>query len=310
MPKFPETFYDFQRQFATDDACFAYVADLRWPGGFKCVNCGGKTAYARPERKAVQCTKCRSYASITAGTVMEKSHIPICKWLLAAWMLVSSKGGIAAIELARQIGVSDETAHTMLHKLRHAMVDPDRSQLNGVVEVDETYIGAPHSGPRGRGALGKVIVVGAIEAGTGRPIKRLRLRAIEDAKGSTLELFVRDAVALGSTVETDGNPAYNRLSKIGYKHAPISTAWGAEQDDVLPALHVAFSNLKSWIRGTLHGSFSAKHLQAYLNEFVFRFNRRKNLAAAFARILGLAGEVGTLTYADIYSDAPPHRNPL
>jgi transposase-like protein len=233
---------------------------------------------------------------------MHKSKVSPRAWLWAAWLVVSSKGGISALELSRQLGLSYETAFTMLHKLRRAMVAPDREPLRGTVEVDETYVGGPQSGPRGRGALGKTLVVGAVEC-RGRVPKRIRLRVVKTADRATLHAFVRDVVEPGSTMVTDGHQGYDELGGYGHREQVVGRK-GVTKEDVLPSFHMAIGNLKAWLNGTHHGAVTAKHLQAYLDEFAFRYNRRRNLGAAFQRLLGLVPQVGTLTYEALYAETP------
>ncbi len=242
---------------------------------------------------------------MTAGTVMANTKIPLCAWLTAAWLMVTSKGGHSASELERQIGVSHETAFTMLHKLRHAMVAPERTPLRGRVEVDESYVGGPEPGRPGRGAETKMVIVGAVEDRGDRERERragrVRFRLIENVSAANLHEFVRDVVEPGSTLVTDGAKAYASIG--GYRHA-VSPSTGK----ALRHYHIAVSNLKAWLKGTHHGRVEVKHFQAYLNEFAFRYNRRHNLAAAFQTMLGLSGKVGTFTYDDIYADVPAHPN--
>jgi len=227
---------------------------------------------------------------------MANTKVPLCSWLWAAWLVVSSKGGHSAKELARQIGVTYETAFTMLHRLRHAMVSPDRTLLSGAVEVDESFFG-PH------GDSEQVTIVGAVEVRDRGPA-RCRFRVVDEADAESLKGFIREMIEPGSTVVTDGATMYKGLE--GYRHEVQIAGKGYARKEVLPNYHIAVSNLRSWLQGTHHGAVSAKHLQAYLNEFCFRYNRRGNLAAAFQTLLGLVPKVGMLGYASLYGDSPPH----
>lgn len=301
-PAFPHTLLEFQDRFGTEEACHAYLVECRWPDGFRCQKCGQDRSYARKDRRATECAGCGRLSSVTAGTVLHKSKVSLRAWLWAAWLLVSSKGGISALELSRQLGLSYETAFTMLHKLRRAMVAPDREPLRGRIEMDETYVGGPQSGPRGRGALGKTLVVGAVEC-RGKVPRRIRLRVIERADRATLHAFAREVVEPGSTLVTDGHQGYDELR--GYRHRrQIVGQDGVTKEEVLPRFHMAIGNLKAWLTGTHHGAITARHLQAYLDEFAFRYNRRRNLGAAFQRLLGLVPQVGTLTYEALYAGTP------
>lgn len=294
---FPSTVLEFQERFSTEQAARDYLRDCRWPEGFRCPRCAAARAYPRSDRRAMECASCGRITSVTAGTIMADSKVPLRAWLWAAWLMVTSKRGLSASELARQVGVTVETAFAMLHKLRKAMIAPDRQMLRGRVEVDETYVGGPEPGPRGRGAFGKALVVGAVEVRAKAP-GRIRLRCVAQADALHLHKFVRETVEEGATLVTDGWPGYDGL--YGYRRVEQIEGDGKSPDEVLACFHLAISNMKAWLKGTHHGRVERGHLQAYLEEFTFRFNRRGNLGAAFQRLLGLASQVGTLTYDDIY----------
>lgn len=295
---FPATVLAFQDRFSSELAAREYLRDCRWPDGFRCPRCGAAGAYPRSDRPAMECASCGRVTSVTAGTIMSGSKLPLRAWLWAAWMMVTSKRGLSALELSRQIGVTVETAFTVLHKLRRAMVAPDREKLRGRVEVDETYIGGAKPGPPGRGAEGKVLVVGAVEVRDEAP-GRIRLRCIEQADALNLHKFIRETVEEDSTLVTDGWRGYNGL--YGYRQVREVEGEGRHADDVLSCFHMAISNMKAWLKGTHHGRVEREHLQSYLEEFSFRFNRRGNLGAAFQRLLGLSSKIGTVTYDDIYA---------
>jgi transposase-like protein len=223
--------------------------------------------------------------------------------------MATDKRGLSAVYLQEQLKINRyETAFNMLHKLRAAMVNPDRTPLRGVVEVDEFYVGGPEAGRPGRGAKDKAIVVVAVEVREGRP-SRARFRVIPRIARVPLYGFIGETIELGSTVVTDGNPVYDTLTVSGYPRKMLSTAYGDDPDAVLPHLHTAVSNLKTWLMGTHHGAVSKKHLQAYLNEFAFRYNRRGNLQAAFQTILGLSSRVEGPTYEGLYTGTFEHKNP-
>jgi transposase-like protein len=298
--------------FRDERDCFDFIVRSRWPEeGFRCPSCHGSAAFSPSGRLVLVCARCKHIQSATAGTVMHRSRLPLRTWLLAAWLMVTDKRGISSIQLERQLGVSHEAAFGMLHKLRAAMVAPDREGLRGRVEVDETYIGGPEPGKGGRGALGKEMVIGAVEVREGtragkavtRP-GRLRLRQIDGATARNLLGFVRDSVDPGATVVTDGLLTYRVVKEHGYSHDVEMHTFHRPQSEVLKHLHLAFSNLKTWLRGTHHGAVSDKHLQAYLNEFAFRFNRRDNLNAAFQTVLGLTGKVARPTQDGLYATGP------
>jgi transposase-like protein len=240
---------------------------------------------------------------------MHRSKQPLCLWLLAAYLVVTDKRGISAVQLQKQLGIGRyETAFNMLHKLRAAMVNPDRESLRGTVEVDETYIGGPVIGKHGRGTT-KALVIGAVELQNDRPV-RVRFNKIPSASAANVLKFVTDTVERGSEVITDGSPSYNGLYEKGYVQRVQSTRMlGDDPDKVLPNFHRAVSNMKTWLLGTHHGAVSQKHLQAYLNEFAFRYNRRRNLQAAFQTILGLTPKSEGPTYKGLYEGTYEHKNP-
>lgn len=298
-PAFPTSILDFQSRFATDTACYEFLRQSRWPDGFKCPKCDNGTAYDRADRWGVECAKCGRCTSVTAGTVMHKTHTPIRVWMWAAWLMVTSKRGVSALELQRQLGLKTyATAFQMLHKLRAAMVAPDRSKLRGVVEVDESYIGGVEKGKPGRGAVTKSLIVGAVECRDGKP-GRLRLRVIDAPTTAELHRFIYESTDDGTTIQTDGSPSYPGLEDRTHV-VQMAGREGLTQDDVLPCYHLAISNLKALLLGTHHGAVKAKHLQSYLNEFAFRFNRRNNLQAAFQTLLGLSSKSVGPTYRSLH----------
>lgn len=285
---YPKSIIEFQRTFQTERDCIDYLFKSRWPDGFICPQCGDTEFYYIEKRRTFQCKRNRHQVSLTAGTVMHGTRMPILYWFWAAYILTTETPGISALQLQRQLGMKYyEAAYTILQKLRSSMVRHDRDRIHGTVEVDETYVGGTAPGAkRGRGTK-KTVVIAVVER-KDKIIGRIRLRKIPNVTEETILNFIKDTVEPGSYVETDGFSSYRNLNKHGYKHRPIAP------DDVelaLPKAHLVFSNLKSWLRGIFHGSVSPKHLQAYLNEFVFRFNRRRTPMAAFQTLLGLSSNV-------------------
>jgi transposase-like protein len=294
----------FLERFGTDDQCRAYLFAARWPAGFRCAGCGHGRAWAHKARLIYECASCGKQHSLLAGTIFEQTKTGLAKWFLAIYLVTSSKGGISAMELRRQMGFgSYQTAWTWLHKIRKAMVRPDREPLAAHIEVDETYVGGPRPGRPGRGAAGKTKVAGAVESGRGkargRRLGRLRLAVVPDVSARSLEGFLATAVARPATVATDGWSGYGGLAAAGYDHAPLnlSATWG-DASLRLPAIHLVFGLAKRWLLGTHHGAVSKKHLAAYLDEFVFRFNRRtaKRLSHRFARVIEYAVQIRPTTY--------------
>jgi transposase-like protein len=305
-PDFPKSVMDFQKRFSTEEACLKYMIDSRWPDGFVCQNCQHKDAYWLPKRRLYQCKGCQKQTSVTAGTVMHRSKVPLTTWFWAAYLVTTHTPGMSAVQFSRQAGIANyETAFMLLHKLRAAMVKEGRDKLKGVVEVDESFVGGRSDKEhKGRSGKDKVIVIAAVEARTtedGKPVAgRLRLRVIKNTTKKTLTDFVMEAVEPGTEVRTDGWQAYSGVAKEGYSHKAYVEDGGENAPKLLPHVHRVFSNLKAWLLGTHHGRVSPQHLQAYLNEYVFRFNRRQTPMAAFQTVLGLADDRLGPTYDGLY----------
>src|SRR4051794_40477996 len=300
----PEDMPSFLARFGSDEQCREYLFEARWPDGCRCSACGHDDAYALRTKIVDECVACRKQHSLLAGTIFEQTKTGLAKWFLAIHLVTSSKGGIAATELRRQLGLgSYQTAWSWLHKSREAMVRPDREPLAGRVEADEAHVGGPRPGER---AAGKALVGGAVEAGRGeargRRLGRLRLAPLADASAASLDAFLAADVAGPATVATDGWRGYLGLPAAGYDHEP--TDLGATRGDAalrLPGIHLVFSLVKRWLLGTHHGAVSEKHLPAYLDEYVFRFNRRTAtlVSHGFARLIERAVKTRPTTYREI-----------
>ncbi|MDA8385187.1 MAG: IS1595 family transposase [Actinomycetota bacterium] len=293
---------DFDAWFPDEEACRAYLERLRWPEGFWCAVCGVIGEPWRQSRGRLVCRACRHQATVTAGTIFDKSRTPLRTWFEAGWQLVTSKNGVSALSLAETLGVTYQVAWPMLHRYRVAMVRMDRDPLFGEVEVDETFVGGvDHGAKRGRGAA-KCIVVVAIELVRPRGFGRVRLRHVPDASGDSLVPFVCDSVAPGSVVLTDAWGGYNELAKHPYTHNAVSLSASPDPAHVvMPGVHRVASLLKRWILGTHQGSVDPVHLQAYLEEFTFRFNRRtsRSRGLVFCRLLEQAVVTGPVTEAEV-----------
>ena len=298
-PSFPRTLAEFQARFADEAACHAYLAGSRWPDGYRCARCGHALAFELPRRRLWQCKVCGYQTSVTAGSVLHRTRTSLREWFWAAYLVTTHTPGMSALQLQRQLGIRRyETAWTMLQKLRRAMLRPQREPLRERVEVDETYIGN-QEGLRGGRELGdRALVVGGVEV-RGRASGRVRLQSVPDASARSLTGFVRRNVAPGTIVITDGWQGYAPLSGMGYRHRPKTQGRPERAQVILPRVHQVFGNLKTWLRGTHHG-VESKHLQAYLDEFTFRFNRRRTPMAAFQSLLGLTGAHGPTTRKQLY----------
>jgi transposase-like protein len=299
-PDFPRSVIEFQRRFPDEDACRAYLFASRWPDGFICPACGGGRVGAEHRRHLWQCRECGRQTSVTAGTVMHKTRLPVTLWFWAAYLVGTHGPGISALQLQRQLGISRyETAWMILHKLRRAMVAPEREPLTGEVEVDEGFLGGRDTDLRGgRQRNGKPLVGVAVEA-RGNGSGRLRLQLLADASSTSLTRFVGANVAISTIVHTDGWQGYSGLRAAGFDHQPRrQRARYPDREWVLPRAHRALSNLKTWLQGTHHG-VSPKHLPVYLDEFVFRHNRRRTPLAGFQTLLGLGAVHHPASYRQI-----------
>ncbi len=304
MEDYPKTLTEFERRFSSDQACREYLFALRWPQGFECPRCATRKAW--PTRRGLWlCAGCRQQVSLTAGTIFQDSRLPLTLWFRAMWYLTSQKNGASALGLQRILGFgSYQTAWAWLHKLRRAMVRPGRDRLGGTVEVDETYIGGEKHGKRGRGAAGKTLVVIAAQL-RGKRIGRIRLAQAPDASAKSLGEAVRQAVAPGSTVRTDGWSGYNGLEALGYVHEVVRPTAEVGQN-LLPSCHRVASLLKRWLLGTHQGAVSHEHLGYYLDEFTFRFNRRSSASRGklFYRLVQQAVQTDPQPYRQLIRPQP------
>jgi transposase-like protein len=301
MEDYPRTIVELERRFATEPACRDYLFALRWPDGFVCPRCAGDRAW-QMSRGLWLCTDCRRQVSIRAGTIFQGSRLPLTLWFRAMWHVVSQKNGVSALGIQRVLGLgSYETAWTWLHKLRRAMVRPGRDRLSGRVEVDEAFLGASEEGVMGRETRFKVKIAVAAQK-DGPRIGRVRLRRVKDFSGASLTGFVEEAVEPGSTVHTDGWQAYNGLRTLGYVHdVTVLHGAGKAATELLPRVHRVVSHLKRWLMGTLHGAVRPRHIDYYLDEFTFRFNRRtsRSRGKLFYRLAQQAVQIGPHPYRSI-----------
>jgi predicted RNA-binding Zn-ribbon protein involved in translation (DUF1610 family) len=315
---------EFQEVFPDEASCAAFLVERRWPGGFVCPLCGnGRAAALKSRAYTYECLACGRQTSITAGTVMHRSKLPLPVWFWAAHLMSTHSNGMSARQLEDQLGLTYKTAWLLTQKLRRSMVDPDRDPLEGVVEVDQAEIpfraGDTFFNP---GNAGKIIIVGAVEvidrdSGQAKPRRkgakylgtlsgRIRLAMVTDNSAASIEAFVRDNVKGGTTLLTDGHASYPGLTD--YRHDPRVVGKMAGHV-ALPWIHRVFSLMKRWGLGTYHG-LRRKHIDTYLNEFVFRYNRRYYRHASFETILGLAAHHGPASYWDIIDRTNPRKGKL
>lgn len=292
MEHYPKTIFEFKKQFSNEDACREYLCHIRWPDGFICPRCNCRKFWMT-KRRQFRCSRCDFQGSVTAGTIFQDSRIPLRLWFEAIWHVVSQKQGANAKGLQRVLGLSRyETTWTLLHRLRIAMVRPGRDRLIGPVQVDETYIGGPRSGKRGRGAAGKTLVLVAVED-KGNRMGRIRLHKVKDASGTSLIPAVKESVQPKSEIRTDGWEGYSQLSTSDYKHTIIRETADVGKN-LLPLANRVISLLKRWLQGTHQGAVRPSHLTYYLDEFVFRFNRRTSSSRGllFYRLIQQSVSIG------------------
>ena len=298
---YPRDLRELEARFSTEAACREYLFQLRWPDGFRCPRCGETKSWPKGDGP-VRCAGCDYQISVTAGTVFQDSRLPLTLWFRAVWWVASQKNGVSAMGLQRVLGLkSYKTAWRLLHKLRRAMVRPGRDRLSGRVEVDEALVGGEEEGVHGRQTETKaMIAVAAEEDGTG--IGRIRMRCIPDASADSLMPFVEDYVEPGSVVHTDGWPGYLPLKGRGYRHEVTFLKGNSKSaSELMPRVHLAVALLKRWLMGTHQGGVSLEHLNAYLDEFTFRFNRRKSRSRGklFYRLLEQAVAVEPVPYKSL-----------
>jgi transposase-like protein len=313
MEDYPKTLAEFEERFSSEDACRAYLCALRWPDGFVCPRCGQRKAWLMGNGLH-WCRLCDYKASVTAGTIFERTKKPLTDWFRVIWWVTGQKYGASAKGLQRMLGIgSYETAWTWLHKLRRAMVRQGRDRLSGIIEVDETFVGGKkHDGKRGRGASGKTLVLMIVQR-DGKKLGRIRLKRIADASAESLESAIQEAVEPGSLIRTDGWAGYNPIGNRGYIHEVVRTD-AAVGDNLLPACNLVASLMKRWLAGTLQGAVAPEHLEYYLDEYTFRFNRRTSRyrGKLFYRLLQQTVATDVVTYETIKKSVrgrkPTHHN--
>jgi len=305
---YPRTWSEFLDWFSSEEACLAYLERLRWPLRFVCPSCASMTTPSRASRTRLLCKDCGHQSTVTAGTIFDKTRTPLKVWLAAAWYVTNQKQGVSALGLQRVLGLgSYQTAWTMLHRFRRAMVRPDRERLKGVVEVDEAYLAIAdrkrtEPRARGKGKTDKISVVVAVEMLEPKGFGRIRLRRIAKESTEFVVPFVQASVEPGAKVRTDGSAIYRSLQSLAYAHErAVQLGSDVAPHVSMAGVHRVASLIKRWILGTHHGSVQPEHLDAYLDEFVFRFNRRtsRSRGMLFYRLMQQAVATDPVTYGDI-----------
>lgn len=325
LPDYPATLLDFQRMFPNETACLQYLEKMRWPNGFSCKKCAsvGEPFRLSASPRKLKCRSCHHLESVTADTVMHRSQTNIHIWFWAAYLIASQTPGVSALELQKRLGIARyETAFQILHKLRAAMVRPDRDKIGAEwpVELDVVFIGGKHkSGIQGKTDQTPVIIAVEIRRReyhnpkTNKLIQRTlagraRLQALPNKTAVAVNDFVNNCIMPGAEILSDDGKEFASLLAMGYNHLPVPMRGDREKmDSYLPMISKVTANLKTWIDGTYHG-VGKQHLQTYLNEFMFRFNRRFFRPVSFQSLLGLGLLRSGLTYREVYDGVMHEEN--
>lgn len=294
-------FFEFQKMFSTDHKCWNYLVKKQWPRGYKCPKCGYHHSYFQQKRKLFECKKCRYQASVTANTIFHKTRTPLKKWFWAIYLIVNHKKGISSLQLMKTLHLgSYKTAWSMTHKIRKAMACRDASyRLGGLLEIDDTYFGGKrHPGKRGRGSENKTPVLGAVEVPANKKPRYAFLHVVKDLTAKEIENYLTKKVYQLSTLKTDAYKGFQALPEKGYRHYPKVMDSSQKIQKHLPWIHTVIANAKNAIRATFHG-VSAKHLQRYLDEFNYRFNRRFWEPQMFDRLLEACLITNTITLSEL-----------
>jgi transposase-like protein len=271
---YPKNQIEFESSFRTDAQCLEYLYNLKFEDGFICNKCDNKEYWVNL-RQVLVCKKCRQETSITSGTIFHRSKIPIHLLFRVLWFIVVQKTGVSALSVQKILGLKRyETVWTWLHKFRGIMILPNRERLSGTIEIDETFVGGIKKGKRGRGADGKEIVIIAIEL-VGKHTGRVRVEVIKNASRICINEFIKNNVELGSTIVTDGWKGYVDVERMKYKHKIETKTIVANEENLTPNVHRIASLLKRWLLGTHQNFTSSDYLKYYLDEYTFRYNRRK-----------------------------------
>jgi len=302
MTKTPRSLIELFATFRTEEDCRHALFRHRWPDGFACPRCGGDHAYPIANRSTYECSACGHQTSVTAGTIFHKTRTPLLKWFAAIHLLSTTTKALSAAELARQLGVANQTAWTMRRKIVNAMVGDER--LCGLVEMDESYVGGKRAGSAARDTWKRTPVAVMAERTESGGLGEVAMSVIPDATARSLLSAARSSIAPGSQVATDGWRAYRFLAAAGYDHVAIVQGCPEMASEVLPLVHMVISNFKRWILDVFHG-VSRKHLQSYLDEYVYRLNRRHARSDLFRRVLNRCCRYfGPITYAEITGRHP------
>lgn len=293
-------FFEFQKMFSTELKCWKYLVKKRWPHGFICPRCGSPKAYYLSHRNLFQCQECHYQTSVTANTIFHKTRTPLKKWFWAIYLVATHKNGIAARHIHRQLNIRIKTAWTMVHKIRQAMKKGNEQYLlKGLIEMDDSYFGQRAvSGKVGRGSGYKRIVLAAVEVPDNKKPRFAALKTLQDLSAQEIESCLKKLVDDHQIFKTDGYSSYKILPGIGHFHFPKILKEKSIIKEHLPWVHILIGNVKNALRATFHG-VSAKHLQRYLDEFTYRFNRRYSESKIFDQLLTACIYSKTITFAEL-----------
>lgn len=287
---------EFQERFNTEKACREYLFELRWSNGYQCPKCGYTEYYLISTRNKYQCKDCRYQASVTVGTVMDRSHLSLQIWLIAIYLIARDKRGYSAMQISKELGLPYNTAWFLVHRIRHAMAQRDNNYtLAGIVEMDDTYFGkTKKGGKRGRGTSKIKVLVALSKDEDGKP-QFAKMQVVSNLKGKTITGFAENCITEGSVIQSDAYRSYRKPLAEKYKH---EYQVFDSDSDMLHWLHIIIGNAKAFVLGTYHG-LGQKHLQSYLDEFCYRFNRRFFHSEIFSRLLFAVTASSTLRFAEL-----------
>ena len=271
-------------KFSDEEACIDFLKEKKWPNGFICPKCGATQAYYLKTTRRYQCKCCKHQTSVTANTIMHRSHLPLTVWFMAFYFVACDKRGISAVSLAAKVDVCYETAWYMLYRIRKAMDQREHQYiLAGVLEMDDSYFGAKIKGKRGRAAGNQSVMVAVSKTESGKP-GFLKMQVVDNVQRASVRDFLAKNIAQGSTVETDSYRSYIQPLREGYNQ--ISEDFSPDTEHLL-WIHTIIGNAKAFLNGTYHGTCT-KHLQMYLSEFCYRFNRRDFHGEIFDHLIAAA----------------------
>ena len=295
-------FLTFQKKFSSEKKCEQFLFKHRWPNGFECPRCDGKKYSHISTRHLYQCTQCRYQVSLKVGTIFEKSRTQLHKWFWMIFLLSQSKNSYSSLALTRLLSISYWTALSMSHKIRTAMACRDaKYQLSGFVELDDAYLGGQRSlGKRGRGAENKTTVIVGVQLTEAETPQYTSMIAVEDLSEQSLKTATKEQIKKKTKIKTDDYSSFKVLKKYSYDHWPVKIGDSRNASKLLHWVHIMISNAKAVYRGTHHG-VSDRHLQKYLSEFCYRFNRRFNPDQLFDRLLTACLSTKPVTVAELFA---------